>query len=82
MSSCFVLAESNCLFQVSQTSLPVDFLSNNNTRFSDTTTQIFESQEIEIHAQMFSSNDRTRESGGRNARGGGSTADGGFDNIC
>lgn len=44
---------------VSQTSLPVDFLSNNNT-----------------------SNDRTRESGGRNARGGGSTADGGFDNIC
>jgi len=43
---------------VSQSSLPVDFLSNNNT-----------------------SNDRTRETGGRNARGG-STADSGFDNIC
>jgi len=43
---------------VSQTSLPVDFLSNNNT-----------------------SNDRSRENGGRSGRGGGNSS-GGFDNIC
>ena len=73
-----VLAEPNCSFQVSQSSLPVDFLSNNNTRFSNTTRRYSKESNS---CSKFSSNDRTRETGGRNARGG-STADSGFDNIC
>jgi len=64
---------------VSQTSLPVDFLSNNNTRYHELK-KVWPMQNL-CTLTSSSSNDRTRENGSRSGSRGRDTASD-FDNIC